>query len=121
MEVSSRPNARQGNEGINFTNFLAFALGCRWISKVDFIINHNWREDIPRRLLSQQSYEFIKERAPMSALPYGDYNLEVEIMRIPIWDDITSAGDTMEERKTSRRTKDSLQYRLFRKCRCEIF
>ncbi len=98
IDVANRPEARQGDEGLNFGNFLAFAFGCRWISEADFIINHDWREDIPRRLLSQKSYELVKERAPSGVLPYGDYKLEIEIMRTPTWDWM-STWNIFEERK----------------------
>ena len=31
-DLNDRPNAPQGDDGINFGSFLAFAFGCRWIS-----------------------------------------------------------------------------------------
>ena len=99
MDVNDRPRARNGDYGINFGSFLAFAFGCRWISEADFVINHNWHDDIPRHLLSQKTYEFVEERSPTSVLPYGDYELEIEIMRTPKWDDRTSTWNIMEERK----------------------
>lgn len=100
IEVSNRPKARYGRDGINFGSFLAFAFGCRWISEADFVINHNWHDDIPRHLLSQESYELVEERAPTSVLPYGDYELEIEIMRTSRSDDGTITWDIMEERKS---------------------
>lgn len=100
IEVSNRPKARYGRDGINFGSFLAFAFGCQWISEADFVINHNWHDDIPRHLLSQESYELVEERAPTSVLPYGDYELEIEIMRTSRSDDGTITWDIMEERKS---------------------
>ena len=99
LEVSERPRARQGDDGINFASFLAFAFGCRWISETDFVINHAWHDDIPRALLSQKSYELTEEKAPLGVLPYGDYKLEIELMQLPEWDPVTSVWNTMEERK----------------------
>ena len=80
MDLRDRPNAREGDDGINFGSFLAFALGCRWISGVDFVVNHSWHDDIPRALLSQESYDLVEEKAPLSVLPYADYNLEIELL-----------------------------------------
>lgn len=99
MDVYDRPKARQGDDGINFGSFLAFALGCRWISEVDFIVNHNWHDDIPRVLLSQDSFNFVEDKSPLSVLPYGDYNLEIELMQTPEWDPMTSVWNMMEVRK----------------------
>lgn len=99
MNVKDRPNARQGDDGINFTNFLAFAIGCRWIAEIDFVVNHNWDDDIPRELLSKESHELVKKQAPLSVLPYRDYKLEIELMRTPEWDPETSNWNIFEERK----------------------
>lgn len=99
LEIRERPNARAGNDGINFGSFLAFALGCRWISEVDFIVNHNWHDDIPRDLLSQESYKFVDDKSPLSVLPYADYNLEIELMQTPEWDPMSSMWNIMDVRK----------------------
>jgi hypothetical protein len=99
MSISERPNAKKGDWGVNFGSFLAFAFGCRWISQADFVINRNWHDDIPRTLLSQKSHELVEEKAPNGVLPYGGYELEVELMQTPIWDPMTSLWDSMEVRK----------------------
>jgi hypothetical protein len=71
MDVRERPGARRGDDGVNFGSFLAFAVGCRWISEIDFVINPNWLDDIPRYLLSRPSYELVEARSPMGVLQYG--------------------------------------------------
>jgi hypothetical protein len=119
MDINDRPEAQQGDDGINFGSFLAFAFGCRWISEADFIINHNWHDDIPRNLLSQESYELVRERAPMSVLPYGDYDLEIEIMRseVGLYLRLEYPGDE----KAMRRAKGTLQYHHPGECRYPVF
>jgi hypothetical protein len=72
LNVGDRPYARQGLDGLNFGSFLAFALGCRWTSETDFVINQNWHDDILRSLLTQPSYEYVEEKAPMGVLRFGD-------------------------------------------------
>lgn len=99
LNVSDRPKAQLGDYGINFGSFLAFALGCRWISETDFIINQNWHDDILRSLLTQSSYEYVEEKAPMGVLPYGKYDLEIELMQTPKWEP-TSSWEIMDERKS---------------------
>ena len=98
LKVEERPKARRGDNGLNFSNYLAFAFGCRWISEADFIINHNWEDDIPRQLLSENSWKLVKERFPSRPLPYADYSFEIELMRIPRRDTMTD-WNIMEERR----------------------
>lgn len=98
LDVNDRPNARQGDDGVNFGSFLAFALGCRWISELDFVVNRNWHDDLPRALLSEESLQTVEQRSPLSVLPYADYNLEIELMQTPEWD-YTSSWDTLDVRK----------------------
>jgi hypothetical protein len=98
LKPADRSSAQRGDYGVNFGTFLAFALGCRWISEADFIINRNWHDDILRSLLSQQSYEFVEERSPTGVLPYGKYDLEIELMQTPKWE-YTSCWDPIEKRK----------------------
>ena len=99
LKVDERPMAQQGDEGINFANYLAFALGCRWIGEVDFVINHAWHDDIPRYLLSNGSNALVEQKAPWGVLPYGDYSLEMELMQMPKWDPMKSTWEPMEVRR----------------------
>ena len=98
IPVSERPGAKQGNDGVNFGSFLAFAVGCRWISEIDFIINRNWHDDIHPYLLSGPSYKLVDERSPTNVLPYGDYDLTLELMRIESLD-LMSEGNLIQLRK----------------------
>ena len=98
MPVSERPRAKQGDQGVNFGSFLAFAVGCRWISEIDFVINTNWHDDIARYLLSGPSHKFVDERSPASVLPYGDYCLTLELMQIESFD-LMNEGNLIERRK----------------------
>ena len=82
-DVAERPEANEGPYGVNFGSWLAFAIGCQWISQLDFVINRNWHDDIPRFLLSDASYEAISVKAPLGVLPYGNYKLAIELMHIP--------------------------------------
>jgi uncharacterized protein UPF0489 len=100
LKVDEMPIARQGVEGINFASFLAFALGCRWIAEVDFVINHAWHDDIPRYLLSNDSNALVEQKGAWGVLPYGDYSLEIELMQMPKWDPRTSTWEPMDVRRS---------------------
>ncbi|WP_211748759.1 UPF0489 family protein [Paenibacillus sp. Marseille-Q4541] len=40
-----------GLEGLGFGNYLAFAIACRWISRLDFVLHPEWDNDLPYSLL----------------------------------------------------------------------
>lgn len=82
LPVIERHNAKGGDDGINYGNFVSFALGCRWISTLDLVINKNWHDDIPRKLLSKKTFEIAKKKSIQDCLPYGDYKFEIELQKI---------------------------------------
>jgi len=67
-------------------------------SEIDFIINRNWHDDIHPYLLSGPSYKLVDERSPANVLPYGDYDLTLELMRIES-PDLMNEGNLIERRK----------------------
>jgi hypothetical protein len=53
MSLKERHHPKTGNEGLNFGNYLLFAVGNRWISEIDFVANSSWRDDLPRLVLGR--------------------------------------------------------------------
>src|ERR1041384_5829102 len=45
---ADRPYAPRSDKGINLGSYLSYAVRCRWISGIDFVVNRNWGDDIPR-------------------------------------------------------------------------
>jgi hypothetical protein len=80
LPLAERPDALRGDKGINLGSYLSFAVGCRWISGIDFVVNRNWSDDIPRWILSEKSFELIDPK--LSPMPYDNYQLEIELKQI---------------------------------------
>ena len=59
------PKEDQGN-GLNFGNYLAFALACRWINKLIFVIHPLWRYDLV-------AYYFKDYYVPTGELQFKKY------------------------------------------------
>ena len=53
--------------------------------------------------LPKNPMNLVEEKAPNGVLPYGGYELEIELMQTPMWDPITSTWDrwTCESRSVS--------------------
>lgn len=66
-----------GFEGLDFGNYLAFAIANRWIRSLNFIIPECWRDDIERKFLTEESRQGLED-----GIPYGHYNLEIELKLI---------------------------------------
>lgn len=47
LPLLQRQYPKEGDDGINFANYMSFAIGNRWISEIDFIVPSFWRADIP--------------------------------------------------------------------------
>jgi hypothetical protein len=77
LEVSKRAYPREGKEGLNLGSFMSYAIGNRWISRVDFVASESWCDDIPRCLLSDSSLS----HETGSLKP--NVELEVELMHVP--------------------------------------
>ena len=79
LPLPQRQYPKEGKEGIDFANYLSFAVGNRWISEIDFIIPPFWWIDIPFWLLPD---EFINY--PEAALrPETQVRIELELMHAP--------------------------------------
>ncbi len=78
LPVERRFNPKVGgHEGISFANYLAFSLANRWISKLTFVINKNWSDDIAVYLLTPESYTYWRECKNEDK--YGNHFMELEI------------------------------------------
>jgi len=47
LSLMARRYPLEGDWGLNFANFMAFAIGNRWFTAIDFIVPPFWRNDIP--------------------------------------------------------------------------
>lgn len=77
LSLTDRCQPMEGTGGLNFGSFMAFAIGNRWISELDFIVPTFWHDDIPQFQLTEEHVnrrgEFVK---PNSAL-------HIELMHAP--------------------------------------
>jgi hypothetical protein len=77
LPLAARDRPLEGERGLNFGSYLAFAVGNRWISAIDFVVPTFWRDDIPQELLSDaylaKSGEFNKPNK----------KLQIELMHAP--------------------------------------
>ncbi|MDA0831934.1 MAG: UPF0489 family protein [Planctomycetota bacterium] len=76
LPLESRMYPNEGDCGLAFSNYLSFAIGCRWISELDLVVPSFWHDDIPRGLLQQVD------------LPPGGFfgigaELNIELMHVP--------------------------------------
>jgi hypothetical protein len=55
LSLAARPYPLEGDKGLNFGSYMAFAIGNRWFSALDFVTPHFWHDDIPRELLTDDS------------------------------------------------------------------
>ncbi len=71
---SERSEPKQGgHDGLGFTNYLSFAIANRWIKKLNFIINEQWHDDIPR--------DFLVEKDILSMMSFGSYNFTIQLKK----------------------------------------
>ena len=82
LPLSDREYPRTGDEGLNFGNYLIFAVGNRWISEIDFVTNDSWHDDLPRLAFSDESVAIIDKIEANACLPKVSYDLELELMSI---------------------------------------
>lgn len=77
LELKQRRFPMEGDWGLNFASFMPYAIGNRWISRIDFITSESWQDDIPRALLSDGFPPIDAEffRPPV--------HLEIELMHAP--------------------------------------
>jgi len=54
-----------GWDGLKCGNYLSFAIANRWVSKLSFVINENWQDDIPRC--------FLRDTNVPDPLTYGQW------------------------------------------------
>lgn len=75
--LSERSEPKQeGNDGLRFSNYLSFVIANRWINKLNFIINEQWRDDIPPSFL----VELVKyDNSGM--MRFGRYNLTIQLKK----------------------------------------
>ncbi len=59
--------------GLGFTNYLSFAIANRWIKELNFIINEQWHDDIPRSFLAEDDIPSI--------IPFGRYNFTIQLKK----------------------------------------
>lgn len=59
-----------GSEKINCGNYLAFSIANRWVDKLNFIINPNWRDDIHGCYVNSQY-----------PVPYGHHDLTIQLKK----------------------------------------
>ncbi len=72
--LRQRSKPKQGDfDGLGFTNYLSFAIANRWIRELNFVINENWRDDIPR--------SFLAENNIPSMLLFGNYNFTIQLKK----------------------------------------
>jgi hypothetical protein len=72
--LSERSEPKQGgSDGLGFTNYLSFAIANRWIKKLNFVINEQWHDDIPR--------DFLVENDLPSIMPFGSYNFTIQFKK----------------------------------------
>ena len=74
LPLSERHHPLEGEEGLNFGSFMAFAIGNRWFSQLDFVVPSFWRDDIPQFMLIDECV------ARSGELFRPDRELEIELM-----------------------------------------
>lgn len=47
LPLDARRRPLEGEWGLNFASYMAFAIGNRWFSEIDFIVPPYWQDDIP--------------------------------------------------------------------------
>ncbi len=62
-----------GNEGLGFSNYLSFVIANRWIDKLNFIINEQWHDDIPRSFLAEDDIPDM--------MSFDNYNLTIQLKK----------------------------------------
>lgn len=77
LSLPERSYPNEDDYGLNFGNFMSFAIGNRWINQIDFVAPAFWHDDIPRFLLTDERLtrqaEFLKP----------DTELHIELMHVP--------------------------------------
>jgi hypothetical protein len=67
---------QEGNDGLGSSNYLSFVIANRWINELNFIINEQWRDDIPPSFL----VESVKyDNSGM--MPFGHYNFTIQLKK----------------------------------------
>jgi hypothetical protein len=46
-QISERSNPKRGINGLNHGSYLAYAVACRWLSRIDFVLHPSWQNDLP--------------------------------------------------------------------------
>jgi len=72
--LQDRSEPKEGGfEGLKFTNYLSFVIASRWIDELNFIINEQWHDDIPRSFLAEDNIP--------SMMLFGSYNFTIQLKK----------------------------------------
>lgn len=71
LSLAARRYPMEGDEGLNFANFMAFAIGNRWFSAIDFVVPSFWRNDFPIPMF------------PSSEVLKPNRELQIELLHAP--------------------------------------
>ncbi|SRR6266508_3521710 len=77
LPLLQRQYPKEGDDGINFANYISFAIGNRWIYEIDFIVPFFWQDDIPWWSLADESIN-----CPRETFRKGT-QLQIELMYAP--------------------------------------
>ena len=73
--VQDRAWPKEGSGGLAFGNYLAFAIACRWVRELKFVLHREWRDDLP-------AYYFAGRRPGQSPPPErlpGRHRIELQM------------------------------------------
>lgn len=76
LPVRDRAYPREGIQAMNYGSYMAFAIGNRWFTEVDFVVPECWRDDIPLNLLRESDLE------PNGSLFRPNRSLQIELRYI---------------------------------------
>jgi hypothetical protein len=77
LPLTQRQYPTEGEEGINFANYMSFVIGNRWISEIDFIVPSFWSADIPWWQLTDDSDNCIDKELMLGT------QMQIELMHAP--------------------------------------
>jgi hypothetical protein len=77
LPLLQRRRPKEGAEGIDFANYMSFAVGARWISQIDFIVPPFWQVDIPWWSLTDDFIDCADETLRRGA------QVQIELMYAP--------------------------------------
>ncbi|MFY9328199.1 MAG: UPF0489 family protein [Georgfuchsia sp.] len=95
LSLARRMRPRRGIKGLNFASFMPYAIGNRWVERIDFVTSEDWRDDIPRYLLRDEPFTGTTE------FYRPGVELTIELMHAPrakIDENLSTGGDFIEYR-----------------------